>query len=158
MTIIHAIDGDEPAPDHGLPLLFNLVYCSRAAAPVGDADVDRIIASARRHNPRLGITGLLVFGGGIFFQWLEGPRAQVERLMTTLRADTRHHAIVTLSQSEEVRERLFPEWDMELVTPTDIRGVLVDARDEAEDPAQLEALDRLLAQLDAEHVPDEDED
>ena len=32
-----------------------------------------IIATARHHNPRLGITGLLVYGQGIFFQWLEGP-------------------------------------------------------------------------------------
>lgn len=157
MTTIHAIDGDEPAPDHGLPLLFNLVYCSRAAAHVGQPDVDRIITSARRHNPRVGITGLLVFGGGIFFQWLEGPRASVERLVTSLKADSRHHAMVILSDSEEVRERLFPEWDMELVTTSDIRGVLIDARDDTDDPAQLQALDDLLGQLDAAHLPDDDD-
>ena len=88
--------------------LYNLVYCSRAAAEVDDAAVARIIASARRRNPALGITGLLVFGSGIFFQWLEGPRSQVEQLMALLRTDPRHDDVVTLIGNEEVHERLFP--------------------------------------------------
>ena len=47
---------DEPISGHTLPLLYNLVYSSRAADGVDDATVARIIESARRHNPRLGIT------------------------------------------------------------------------------------------------------
>ena len=77
--------GDEPLSGHAFPLLYNLVYCSRATAGVDDAAVDRIIASSRRHNPARGITGLLVYGGGIFFQWLEGPRDNITELMATLK-------------------------------------------------------------------------
>ena len=65
---------DEPTGDFGLSTLYNLVYCSRAAAVLDKGAVDDIIAVAQRRNPLHGITGLLVFGGGIFFQWLEAPR------------------------------------------------------------------------------------
>jgi len=139
---------DEPISGHRLPLLYNLVYCSRAAPSVDTAEVERIIAVARRRNPAWGITGLLVFGSGVFFQWLEGPRDNVMELLAALKADPRHDQVVTLSESEELRERLFPEWDMELVTPDAIRDVLQDALESAGDDTSASTLRQLLAQID----------
>jgi len=141
--------GDEPGAALPQPRLYNLVYCSRATADVGDAEVASIIAAARRHNPAWGITGLLVFGSGIFFQWLEGPRDEVMKLMALLKTDPRHADVVPLSESEEVRERMFPDWDMELVTADHIRDVLVDALGNTSDARHTEVLSRLLLQLDA---------
>lgn len=149
MTAFHPSHGDEPGSGQAFPVLYNLVYCSRATAGVDDAAVQRILASAHRRNPELGITGMLVFGGGVFFQWLEGARHNVLSLMDLLRADRRHESIVVLSEAEEVRERLFPDWDMELVTGEHIREVLQDALDSASDPKSAQALQQLLAQLDA---------
>ena len=143
------LQSDEPLTAFGLPLLYNVVYCSRATSGVDDAEVQRIIATARRHNPVHGITGLLVSGSGIFFQWLEGPRDNITQLMANIQADSRHLDVVHLSAVEEVRERMFPDWDMELVTSADIRDVLVDALDTAKDPNNLKALGLLLTQLDA---------
>ena len=54
-----------------------------------------------------------------------------------------------LSATEEVRERLFPDWDMELVTATDIRDVLVDALDHAKDPQNSATPRLLLEELDS---------
>jgi hypothetical protein len=139
--------GDEPHAAYGLPALYSYSYCSRAASGVDSAEVGRILATARHYNPRSGITGLLVFGGGLFFQWLEGPRDSVTGLVARLAADHRHDTIVALDESEEVRERLFPEWDMELVGADDIREVLADAIDHAGDGTRAEALRRLLALL-----------
>jgi hypothetical protein len=144
--------GDEPIAGFTEPLLYNLVYCSRATPDVNDASVDRILATARRMNPVYGITGLLVYGGGIFFQWLEGPRANVTELLARIQKDPRHTALVLLSESEEVRERLFPDWGMELVSATDIRDVLMDARDSSKDPRNADALDQLLARLAADEL------
>ena len=149
MTIPRHPTGDEPTAGHALPLLYNVVYCSRAAADVDGAAVERRLEAARRFKPAHGITGLLVFGGGIFFQWIEGPRDNVTRLMTMIQSDPRHEDIVRLSELEEVRERLFPDWDMELVTTDDIRDVLLDARDSAQDPKNADALTELLEQLDS---------
>lgn len=57
---------DEPRGTFKDSLLFNLVYCSRASTGVESAEVNTIIATARRRNPVLGITGLLVLVVGCF--------------------------------------------------------------------------------------------
>ena len=132
-------DIDDPGND-GEALLYNVVYCSRAAPQIDAAAVARIVATAQQHNARQGITGMLVYGGGIFFQWLEGPRDSVTRLMARLHTDPRHHHVVELTAAEEVRERMFPEWHMEQVSADDIRGVLVDALTDAQDPPHAAAL------------------
>jgi hypothetical protein len=149
MPPLHPSQGDEPGFGQRYPALYNVVYCSRATARVDDAELDRIIASARRSNARQGITGMLVFGSGIFFQWLEGPRDNVTALMRLLHTDPRHENIVELSHEEDLGERLFPDWDMELVTSEHIREVLEDALGSASGPQQKRALERLLAHLDA---------
>jgi hypothetical protein len=141
--------GDEPGFGPRLSALYNVVYCSRATDGVDDAEVQRIIATARRCNAEHGITGMLVFGGGIFFQWLEGPRDNVTALMGLLRNDRRHENIIELSAEEDIGERLFPDWDMELVTSEHIREVLQDAMDSAGDAKKKHALNRLLAHLDS---------
>jgi uncharacterized Fe-S cluster-containing MiaB family protein len=126
-----------------------VVYCSRAAPEVDASTVDRIVATARRTNPAQGITGLLVFGSGVFFQWLEGPRDHITGLMARIKHDPRHDEVVTLSHSEEVRERLFPDWSMELVTPDQIREVLLDALASTEDEQNAASLTRLLEKIDS---------
>jgi hypothetical protein len=110
--------GDESGFGHTFPALYNVVYCSRATPDMNEAAVQRIIATARRWNPEHGVTGMLVFGSGIFFQWLEGPRDNVMALMSRLRDDRRHDSIVLLSEVEDVRERLFPDWIWNLLLAT----------------------------------------
>lgn len=135
--------------DEDSQLLQHFVYCSRAAEGVDDAEVDRIVAAAQRNNAACGITGVLTFGGGVFFQWVEGPRARIEKLIVNLQGDPRHYDIVSLDQAEEARERLYPNWEMERVDADDIRAVLQDALDNAEDPNNIAALKRILAHLDS---------
>ncbi len=134
--------------DAALPLT-HFVYCSRAAEGVDAAEVGRIVEAAKRANLARGITGVLVFGSGVFFQWIEGPDDQIQRLITSLHGDPRHFDIVALDESEEERERLYPNWDMEWVEAEDIRVVLQDALDSAEDANNVAALTRILGQIDA---------
>lgn len=129
------------------PVLETFVYCSRAAEGVDDAEVDRIIELSQRRNVARDITGVLVFGSGVFFQWIEGPPAQVESLIASLHGDPRHHDIVTLDRSVEKRARLYPDWEMERVGAEDIRAVLQDALESAEDARNIAALTRLLEHL-----------
>jgi hypothetical protein len=127
--------------------LETFVYCSRAAEGVDEAEVGRIVASAQRRNLSLGITGVLVFGSGVFFQWIEGPPAQMRELIARLHGDPRHRDVVTLDRSEEQRERLYPDWEMEPVEAGDIRAVLQDALGSAEDENNVAALRRILEHL-----------
>ena len=128
-------------------LLFNLVYCSQVSAGVESADVDAIIATSQRRNALVGVTGILVFGSGVFFQWIEGPKAEVMRLVTRIETDRRHEMMVVLSTDEEIRERIFPSWDMELVGTEDIQEVLQDALQTAQDKKSVDALELLLEKL-----------
>ncbi|WP_293867595.1 BLUF domain-containing protein [uncultured Alsobacter sp.] len=139
-------DDDEP-DDSDLPALYHFVYCSRAADSVDDAEVDRIVEAAQHSNRTHGLTGVLVFGSGIFFQWVEGPAENIKGLIARLHDDRRHHDIVALSQSEEERERLYPNWTMERVEAEDIRAVLLDALENAEDKNNIAALQRILGHL-----------
>ncbi|GAA4006248.1 BLUF domain-containing protein [Sphingomonas humi] len=131
----------------GEMLLATFVYCSRAADGVDDPEVARIVEFAQSHNRARGITGMLVYESGVFFQWVEGPVAQVQRLMTSLYADARHYDVVALDHSEERRERLYPDWEMEQVGADDLHAVLQDALATAEDQSIVAALNRILAQL-----------
>ena len=128
-------------------LLFNLVYCSQMSAGVKSADVDTIIATSRRRNAIAGITGILVFGDGVFFQWIEGPKAEVTALAKLIETDRRHEMMVTLSTDEEMRERIFPTWDMELVDAENIQEVLQDALETAQDQKSIDALQLMLEKL-----------
>ena len=142
--------GFPPGPDvdHAAPVLDTFVYCSRAAEGVDDVEVDRIIAWSQRRNVELHITGVLVFGSGVFFQWIEGPPAEVEKLIASLHGDPRHYDIVPLDRSVETRERLYPNWEMERVGADDIRAVLEEALESTEDQSNIAALTRILKHLD----------
>jgi hypothetical protein len=71
----------------------------------------------------------------------------VRKLMASLHGDPRHYDIVALDQSEEKRERLYPNWQMERVGADDIRAVLEDALESAEDESNIAALKRVLDHL-----------
>ena len=133
--------------DEGATTLCTFVYCSRAAEGVDDAEVDRIVDSAQRSNLARGITGVLIFGNGVFFQMIEGSAAQIKKLAATLHCDPRHYDVVSLDWSEERRERLYPNWEMERVKADDIRPVLNDALESSEDENNVAALRRILEHL-----------
>ena len=138
---------DEPDSAFEEQLLFNLVYCSQVSDGIDQTDVDAIVATARRFNPALGITGVLVFGSGVFFQWIEGPKTNVLELVKRIDADSRHKQMTILSSDEEIRERIFPTWDMELVGAEDIRDVLEDALHTAQAAKNVDALKGLIKSL-----------
>jgi hypothetical protein len=133
-------------------LLFYLAYCSREAVEFDEAGIKQLVAGAQRNNSLHHITGWLVYSCGIFVQWLEGDRSDVQRLMLDIVADPRHDTIVVLIEEEEVRERLFSGWDMELVPPADIRSVLLDAIATSENPKCVDALRLLVAELDSKAI------
>ncbi len=139
---------NDPDFEYAALTLETFVYCSRAAETIDEAEVARIIDFSQRRNAARGITGVLVFGSGVFFQWIEGPPAAVQGLIASLHGDLRHHDVVALDQNVEKRERLYEGWDMERVDADDIRAVLQDALESAKDEHNIAALKRIMAHLD----------
>jgi hypothetical protein len=108
-------------------MLDSLSYCSRGSPDLDGESLRKIISVSRRNNAIHGITGLLVHGAGLYFQWLEGPPKALQNLMAKICKDPRHDSLVILGANFDEPERVFPQWDMEPVGPEEIHQVLVDA-------------------------------
>ncbi len=91
-------------------MLVRLLYASRAVDP-SPAVIEDILAQSRQFKPTCGITGILVYGGGIFLQALEGGRAAVNELYGHIVRDARHKDVVLLHY-DEITERRFGGWTM----------------------------------------------
>lgn len=93
-------------------MLIRLIYVSTATRPLGDEDLEQILAAARDFNRKHGITGMLVFSEGNFLQILEGEDAAVTDLMDKrIAVDPRHRNILVLDR-EPIAARDFPDWRM----------------------------------------------
>ncbi len=105
-------------------MLVRLLYASRAVDS-SPAAVEAICTSARQHNADHGVTGVLVFGGGIFMQCIEGGRQTISDLYGVIQKDARHQDVVLLHY-EEITERRFGGWTMGLVNAERVNvGVLL---------------------------------
>ena len=69
--------------------VFTLLYVSELTAG-GAAEIDQICRQSRANNERDGITGVLVFDGQAFCQFVEGSQAAVSALRDRLERDRRH--------------------------------------------------------------------
>lgn len=92
-------------------MLVRLLYVSRLADNSKPEVIDEILADSRKHNPALGITGILCYGAGIFLQAIEGGRGSVSELYNHICKDKRHKDVVLLD-FEEISERRFGGWTM----------------------------------------------
>ncbi len=98
--------------------LYRLVYASKnllnGSEPEARAAVETILDASRRNNPRVGVTGALMFNDGAFAQVLEGPQKGVEDTFERIQRDLRH-GDVTVLECRPVTERSFAEWSMAFV-------------------------------------------
>ena len=93
------------------PQLRRLIYISSAIGNVGQVELDQILGRSRTNNMARGLTGILLFHDGCFFQVLEGEAAAIEHAFDTLSRDTRHGGVIVL-ESRIIAERGFPQWSM----------------------------------------------
>jgi len=105
-------------------MLVRLLYASRAAEAVTLDIIESILASSRKHNPALGITGVLCHGGDVYMQVLEGGRDAVNALYNKIVRDARHRDIALLHY-QEVAERKFAGWTMGQVNLTKVNPSLL---------------------------------
>ncbi|WP_300974252.1 BLUF domain-containing protein [Sphingomonas sp. LHG3406-1] len=103
-----------------------LAYTSLAALDLSVDQLFDIGQTARDLNALDGVTGLLLFNGTHFLQWVEGAPETVDELMERLRRDQRHSA-VEVRETQLANDRLFPDWSMKLVR---VRSELIHAHDD----------------------------
>lgn len=117
--------------------LYNLAYISKNTIKGGQEDIKEqirtILAAAHRNNPKLGVTGALLYSGGYFCQVIEGPEEVLEDLFESIQMDGRH-GDVTVLHFQPIEARGFSDWAMALAgiednMRFDIEGVLASKDD-----------------------------
>jgi len=94
--------------------MIRMLYFSEAAPGITGDDVQNILQSSRRNNQTIGITGVLVHGGGLFMQVLEGPEQAALRLYVKI-LDDRRHGNLRIIQISPANERMFQNWSMGVI-------------------------------------------
>lgn len=99
------------APPQVMSPLFHLFYVSETTT--GDArDITAIGDESQANNARDDITGLLLFDGKYWCQYIEGSERAVDDLLGRLRRDPRHRHMRLLQHGPAGAERMFPNWRM----------------------------------------------
>jgi blue light- and temperature-responsive anti-repressor len=93
--------------------LIHLIYTSAATQYFESNTLLSLLEKARAKNASLGVTGMLLFENGSFFQILEGPESAVDGIYKTIAEDNRHDKVVTIIR-EPIAKRAFAEWTMGL--------------------------------------------
>lgn len=83
--------------------------------------IERIRASAVRHNEPAGVATALLYQSGWFAQWKEGPSEALLRIMDRVQADPRHHSMRIVHSSRGARLLAGP-WSTAVVTADEPPG------------------------------------
>ncbi len=88
-----------------------IAYVSRAVAGLTNEDLDRLLVDARAHNKVQGVTGVLLYDGSRFFQYLEGSPQSVERIYSRIVSSYMHTGLEVLFDNQ-VPDAYFSQWHM----------------------------------------------
>ena len=91
--------------------MIHLIYVSTATREMSKEDLLFLLEQSRNRNKRQNITGMLLYGGGCFFQVLEGEASDVEEIYAAIVDDERNTDNI-LIEKEAIEERIFPDWSM----------------------------------------------
>jgi hypothetical protein len=91
--------------------LQSITYMSTAVIAPSREQVIWLLDKARARNEREGVTGVLLYAGGAFLQYLEGPEEGLTRVYGAIVRDPTHHQIFEMIR-EPVARREFSQWTM----------------------------------------------
>jgi len=93
-------------------MLKRIHYISSFVKDMSVDEIKEISSQSAKNNAEKDITGVLMAKGGVFFQIIEGPEENIDRLFTNILKDIRHEKIITLGIQIGDLKRLFPNWHM----------------------------------------------
>jgi len=105
--------------------LIQLIYSSSANQTFRRSELTELLIKARQNNRRCGVTGILLYAEGSFFQVLEGEPETVDRLFASIQRDQRHKHVTAIIR-EPVSERAFGDWTMGYanITPEEADAII----------------------------------
>lgn len=133
--------------------LFELAYISTAAHDFSASDLEELLIAARSRNEFEDITGVLMYNGVNFAQFLEGSRDSIDRVFSSIQVDDRHTGVIKIID-REISQRSFSSWRLANLTGSGdifaanspfakaVRGTGASA-----DDSLITAVDQLKAQI-----------
>lgn len=121
-------------------MLKRITYISSFVQEMSDYEIMQLASQAAKKNAENEITGVLMAKGGLFFQIIEGPEENIDRLFSSILKDSRHKKLVTLGVQVGDLKRLFPNWHMKEINL---------------DKPTSERLQPVMAMIDAVHAQSE---
>jgi len=91
--------------------LVHCIYCSAATSALKPAELQSLLDECRRKNAAAGISGMLLYHSGSFFQVLEGEQETVDALYEKINLDKRHRRTTKII-FEPIEARNFGAWTM----------------------------------------------
>jgi hypothetical protein len=92
-------------------MLSQLVYVSNRKSTCTEVEIENILASCKKNNPSLEITGVLLYSDAKFIQMVEGESKVITSLYDKIKLDNRHSNAMMISYGP-IKERAFPSWHM----------------------------------------------
>ncbi len=126
--------------------LSHFLYTSMLHSAEPATAVAAIVRHARAANAVRGLSGVLVFDGQAFCQYVEGPAQAVDDLLTRLQRDSRHVCFTLHHHGPLSEGRRFCQWSMAYGLASDI--VLLERLSSLRGPEAVEALQAMLPELD----------
>lgn len=126
--------------------LIHLVYASVATQPFSSQELTALLEKSRAANERAGITGMLLYAEGSFFQVLEGEPSAIDAVVAKIHSDPRHTNLIVIIR-EPIPRRSFDEWSMGFsrVSPAELAHI-AGLNDFFDEGSCLERLSRGRAQ------------
>lgn len=100
--------------------LDSLVYVSSAVRLLNLEEIEYLLKRARERNKEYGITGVLLYVGGNFMQYIEGPKDNLDIIYKIIQEDDQHTGLILVSR-EAIESRQFGDWSMAYQTK-DVEG------------------------------------
>ncbi|WP_175403999.1 BLUF domain-containing protein [Mucilaginibacter sp. PPCGB 2223] len=88
-----------------------LIYVSASSRMLSADDLKKLLEDTRYQYISSGITGMMLYSKGTFFQALEGEEEQLERVFEDLQSDDIQKCVIKLKSGKEDC-RTFHDWSM----------------------------------------------
>ena len=101
-----------------------IAYASEAVEHLLLDHIDDLARDSASFNLQAGVTGVLLFDGSRFLQYIEGPEDSINIVHSRILGASSHREVVELARGR-MPERRFPYWSMRLLPaePTELRAV-----------------------------------
>ena len=126
--------------------IFWFMYSSTLSPDHSSSFVGEMVSKARRSNQSLELTGLLIFDGRHFCQYLEGPEVALDQMLAHIKADTRHCAFQLQHHGPLNSPRQFNGWSIAYAEMDEQSSLEQLAKTQG--AAALNALKTLLPEID----------